>query len=340
MRMKEIGVGVIGCGYWGPNLIRNFNENPHTDIRYACDLDLESLNKIKLRYPSVITTRNYRDLLHDRDLQVIAVATPVHTHYKLANEILSAGKHLLIEKPLAASVKEAEKLVNLAQKKNLMLFVDHTFIYTGAVRKMKDFISSGELGNLFYFDSVRVNLGLFQPDVNVVWDLASHDVSIMDHIIPDQPKNVVAMGGSHTDNGIEDIAYVTVKFGGDLIAHFHVNWMSPVKIRRIIIGGSKKMIVFDDLDPAEKIKIYDKGIVFAKADRELIYQNIIQYRIGDMYAPKIDQTEALKVLVDHLVDCIKKKKKPITDGESGLRVVRILEAADKSLRKGGAKVTL
>ena len=340
MRMKEIQVGVIGCGYWGPNLIRNFNENPHTDIRYACDLELESLNKIKLRYPSVIMTRNYRDLLHDKDLQVIAVATPVHTHYKLASEILSAGKHLLIEKPLAASVKEAEKLLNLAQKKNLMLFVDHTFIYTGAVGKMKDFISSGELGNLFYFDSVRVNLGLFQSDVNVVWDLASHDVSIMDHIIPDQPKSVVAMGGSHTDNGIEDIAYVTVKFDGELMAHFHINWMSPVKIRRIIIGGSKKMIVFDDLDPAEKIKIYDKGIVFAKADRELIYQNIIQYRIGDMYAPRIDQTEALKVLVDHLVDCIKKKKKPITDGESGLRVVRILEAADKSLKKGGIKVAL
>jgi predicted dehydrogenase len=340
MSRKDIQVGMIGCGYWGPNLIRNFNENPHTDIRYACDLDLESLNKIKLRYPSVITTRNYRDLLHDKDLQVIAVATPVHTHYKLASEILNAGKHLLIEKPLAASVKEAEKLVNLAQKKNLMLFIDHTFIYTGAVRKMKDFISSGELGNLFYFDSVRVNLGLFQSDVNVVWDLAAHDVSIMDHIIPDQPKNVVAMGGSHTDNGIEDIAYVTVKFGGDLMANFHVNWMSPVKIRKIIIGGSKKMIVFDDLDPAEKIKIYDKGIVFAKADRELIYQNIIQYRIGDMYAPKIDQTEALKVLVTHLVDCIKKKKKPITDGESGLRVVRILEAADKSLKKGGIKVAL
>ena len=340
MRMKEIQVGVIGCGYWGPNLIRNFNENPHTDIRYACDLDLESLNKIKLRYPSVITTRNYCDLLRDEDLQVIAVATPVHTHYKLASEILSAGKHLLIEKPLAASVKEAEKLVNLAQKKNLMLFVDHTFIYTGAVKKMKDFISSGELGNLFYFDSVRVNLGLFQSDVNVVWDLASHDVSIMDHIISDKPKSVVAIGGSHTGGRIEDLAYVTVKFGGDLIAHFHVNWMSPVKIRRIIIGGSKKMIVFDDLDPAEKIKIYDKGIVFAKADRELIYQNIIQYRIGDMYAPRIDQTEALKVLVDHLVDCIKKKKKPITDGESGLRVVRILEAADKSLKKGGAKITL
>jgi predicted dehydrogenase len=338
--MKEIRVGVIGCGYWGPNLMRNFNENDHTDIRYACDLDPKSLQKIKLRYPSVVTTQNYRDLLRDKNLHVIAVATPVHTHYKLGNEIISAGKHLLIEKPLAGSVKEAEQLVNLASRKNLMLFIDHTFIYTGAVRKMKDFISSGALGDLFYFDSVRVNLGLFQSDVNVVWDLASHDVSIMDHIVPNQPKSVVAIGASHTDNRIEDIAHVTVKFHSELIAHFHVNWLSPVKLRRIIIGGSKKMIVFDDLDPAEKIKMYDKGILFTKAAKESIYQNIIQYRIGDMYAPKIDQTEALKVLVDHLVDCIRQKKKPITDGESGLRVVRILEAADKSIKKGGVKIAL
>jgi predicted dehydrogenase len=205
---------------------------------------------------------------------------------------------------------------------------------------MKDFISSGALGDLFYFDSVRVNLGLFQPDVNVVWDLASHDLSIMDYLISDRPKSVVAIGASHTDNGIEDIAYVTVNFDGGLMAHFHVNWMSPVKIRRIIMGGSKKMIVFDDLDPAEKIKIYDKGILFEKAEKKVIYQNIIQYRIGDMYAPKIDQTEALKVLVDHLADCIMKQKKPVTDGQSGLRVVRILEAANKSIKKGGMKVRL
>jgi len=338
--MKNIKVGVIGCGYWGPNLIRNFNENDHTDIRFACDLDPKNFQKIKLRYPSVITTSDYRDLLRDEDLQLIAVATPVHTHYQLGYEILAAGKHLLMEKPLAANAREAEKLVTLAGKKNLMLFIDHTFIYTGAVRKMKDFIVSGALGDMFYFDSVRVNLGLFQSDVNVVWDLAAHDVSIMDYLIAARPISVVAIGASHTDNGIEDIAYVTVQFERGLMAHFHVNWMSPVKIRRIIIGGSKKMIVFDDLDPAEKIKVYDKGVTFAKTDKELMYHNIIQYRIGDMYAPKIDQTEALKVLVDHLVDCITKKKKPITDGESGLRVVRILEAADKSIKKGGVKVRL
>lgn len=338
--MKEIPVGVIGCGYWGPNLIRNFNENAHTDIRYACDLDPKNFQRIKLRYPSIITTEDYRDLLRDKNLQIIAVATPVYTHFKLGYEILNAGKHLLIEKPLASSAKEAEKLVNLARRKNLMLFVDHTFIYTGAVRKIRDFIISGALGDMFYFDSVRVNLGLFQSDVNVVWDLASHDVSIMDHLISDHPKSIVAIGASHTDNGIEDIAYLTVNFDGGLMAHFHVNWMSPVKIRRIIIGGSKKMIVFDDLDPAEKIKIYDKGISLAKADKKVLYQNIIQYRIGDMYAPKIDQTEALKVLVDHVADCITNGKKPVTDGESGLRVVRILEAADKSIKKGGAKITI
>lgn len=338
--MKEIPVGVIGCGYWGPNLIRNFNENEHTDIRYACDLDPKSLQRIKLRYPSVIPTQNYRTLLKDKNLQLVAVATPVHTHYSLGMEILDAGKHLLMEKPLAASVKEAEKLVNLAARKNLMLFVDHTFLFTGAVRKMKDCISAGSLGDLYYFDSVRVNLGLFQSDVNVVWDLASHDVSIMDHIVPDHPKSVMAVGGRHTDHGIEDIAYVTVTFNGAFMAHFHVNWLSPVKIRRIIVGGTKKMIVFDDLDPAEKIKIYDKGITSTKKDAETLHRAIIQYRIGDMHAPKIDQTEALKVMVDHLVECLTESKKPISDGESGLRVVRILEAADKSIKKGGVKVAL
>jgi predicted dehydrogenase len=241
---------------------------------------------------------------------------------------------------MTSNSKEAETLVNLAEKKNLMIFVDHTFIYTGAVKKMKEVISSKNLGEIFYFDSVRVNLGLFQPDINVVWDLAPHDISIMDYLIQEQPKSVVAIGGSHTGGRIEDIAYLTVIYSNELMAHFHINWMSPVKIRRIIVGGSKKMIVFDDLDPSEKIKIYDKGIFLAKADKKVFYQNIIQYRIGDMYAPKIDQTEALKVLIDHMADCIIKKKQPVTDGESGLRVVRILEAADKSIKKGGAKVKL
>ncbi|MBM4135416.1 MAG: Gfo/Idh/MocA family oxidoreductase [Nitrospira sp.] len=338
--MKEIKVGVIGCGYWGPNLIRNFSENHHTDITYACDLDREKLERIKLRYPSVATTSDYKDLLKDKALQVIAIATPPHTHYKLAREALEAGKHVFVEKPLTSTVKDGEKLIGLAKKKNLMIFVDHIFIYTGALKKIKELISSGEIGDIYYFDSVRVNLGLFQSSVNVVWDLAPHDISIMDYVITEKPKSLVAVGASHTGNGIEDIAYVTVRFESELIAHFHLNWMSPVKMRRIIIGGSKKMIVFDDLEPAEKLKIYDKGITLTKADKKLIYQNIIQYRIGDMYAPKIDHSEALKTAVAHLVDCISNKKNPITNGESGLRVVRILEAIDKSMKKGGVKITL
>lgn len=338
--IKEIKVGVVGCGYWGPNLIRNFNENYHTNIKYACDLDTEKLERIRLRYPSIITTTNYKDLLKDKDLQVVAIATPPHTHYRLAREALESGKHVFVEKPLTSTVRDGERLVEIAKKKNLILFIDHIFIYTGALKKMKEFVSSGEIGDIYYFDSVRVNLGLFQSDVNVVWDLAPHDLSIMDYLITETPKSVVAVGSSHTENGLEDIAYITVRFNSQLIAHFHINWLSPVKIRRIIIGGGKKMIVFDDLEPAEKLKIYDKGITYTKADKKLFYQTIIQYRIGDMYAPKIDHTEALKVAIEHLVDCVNKKKTPITDGEAGLRVVRLLEAIEKSIKKGGVKTAL
>jgi predicted dehydrogenase len=338
--MKDIKVGVIGCGYWGPNLIRNFNDNYHTDIIYACDADTKRIERIKLRYPLITVTTNYKHLLRDKNLQVVAIATPVRTHYKLIKEALNAGKHVLIEKPLTANTTEAEELVELAHKKNLILFVDHTFIYTGAVKKIKEFMSSGGIGDIYYFDSVRVNLGLFQSDINVIWDLAPHDVSVMDYLITEKPKSVVATGASHTHSGIEDIAYVSVNFRNNLIAHFHLNWMSPVKIRRIILGGNKKMIVFDDLDPADKIKIYDRGITFTKPNKKVIYQNIIQYRVGDMYAPNIDNTEALKVMIDHLADCLLNKKTPITDGESGLRVVRILEAAEKSMKKGGIKISL
>jgi predicted dehydrogenase len=255
-------------------------------------------------------------------------------------EALDAGKHVLVEKPLTSTVREAETLVSLAQKKGLILIVDHTFIYTGAVRRIKEFISADELGEMYYFDSVRVNLGLFQHDVNVIWDLAPHDISIMDFIISEKPLSVVATGAVHTAGGKEDVAYVTVRFKGGLIAHFHVNWMSPVKIRRIIIGGSKKMVVFDDLDPAEKVKIYDKGIELSSENRKSVYQSLVQYRLGDMYAPAINNIEALKVEIEHFADCIQNGKTPITDGEAGLRIVRILEAADKSLKKGGVKVRL
>lgn len=338
--MKEIKVGVIGCGYWGPNLIRNFNDNYLTDVQYACDLNMERLERIKVRYPHINTTTDYKELLKNRSIHAIAIATPVLTHYKLVMESLEAGKHVLVEKPLAGSVREAEKLANLACKKGLVLLVDHTFIYTGAMKRIKEFVSSGDIGDMYYFDSVRINLGLFQNDTNVIWDLAPHDFSIMDFLLNEKPLSVSASGVSHTVGGMEDMAYITVRFSGSMMAHFHVNWMSPVKIRRIIVGGNKKMLLYDDMDPAEKIKIYDKGIELSKANRKSVYRSLIQYRIGDMFAPVVDSSEALQVEVAHFADCIRNNAKPLTDGESGLRIVRLLEAADKSLKKAGGKVRI
>lgn len=338
--MKEIKVGVIGCGYWGPNLIRNFNDCIQTDLISVCDLVSERLQNVKIRYPHIKAYENYKDLLRDKNIEAVVVATPVSTHYRLVHDALAAGKHVLVEKPLTSTVKEAESLVNFASKKGLVLLVDHIFIYTNAVGKIKEYISLGELGDVYYFDSVRINLGLFQHDVNVIWDLAPHDLAVMDYLLPEKPVSIIASGASHTPSGFEDIAYITLQFKSNLIAHFHVNWMSPIKIRRIVIGGSKKMLLFDDLDPSEKIKIYDKGIRIAKADKNSMYQSLIQYRLGDMYAPSINNVEALKSLADHFADCIKNHKTPITDGKAGLRVVRILEKADMSLRKGGIKVAL
>jgi predicted dehydrogenase len=338
--VKDIKVGVIGCGYWGPNLIRNFNDCIQTDLVSACDLVQERLQNIKIRYPRIRTYENYKNVLRDKNIEAVVVATPVSTHYRLVRDALEAGKHVFVEKPLTSTVKEAGSLVNLALKKKLVLLVDHIFIYTDAVRKIKEYVSGKELGEIYYFDSIRINLGLFQNDVNVIWDLAPHDFAVMDYLLTEKPVSVIASGVSHTSSGFEDIAYITLQFKGDLIAHFHVNWMSPVKIRRIVIGGSKKMLLFDDLDPSEKIKIYDKGIKVAKADKSSVYRSLIQYRLGDMYAPSVDNTEALKVVVSHFADCIKNAKTPITDGAAGLRVVRMLEKASMSLKKGGVKVAL
>jgi len=333
-----IEIAVIGYGYWGPNLVRNFLSNPETALSYICDLQKSRTNILKSKYPQIKTTTNYKDVLKDKGVQLVAISTPVSTHYKLAFDALSAGKHVLIEKPLTSNVAQAERLIETAEKKNLMIFVDHIYIYTGAVRHIKNLITTGEIGDLFYFDSVRVNLGLFQHDVNVIWDLAPHDLSIMDYLVEEKPISVSAIGTSRVSGKIEDIAYVTVKFRSGLIAHFHVNWMSPVKIRKIIIGGSKKMVVFDDLDPDEKVKIYDKGVKLLDGRKDRIYKNLVQYRIGDMHSPKVDRTEALKIEVEHIVDCLRNKKTPIVNGEVGLRVVRLLEAAQKSLRKGGSFV--
>lgn len=335
-RNSEVRIGVIGCGYWGPNLVRNFNEIQEARITICCDIRQERLDFIKNRYPSIEVSNDYTKVIKDSEIDAIVIATPIHTHYELAKAALTNGKHVLVEKPMTTRTRDASKLIEIAQKENKILMVDHTFIYTGAVRKIKEIIESGEIGKIYYFDSVRINLGLFQHEVNVIWDLAPHDISIMDHIISEKPLRVRAVGNSHIDNKIENMAYIHIEFENDLSAHFHINWLAPVKVRKIIVGGSKKMIVYDDNEPSEKVKVYDKGVSI-KEDKESIYETLIQYRTGDMYAPKLDQTEALSLECAHFIDCIKNKKKPITDGEAGLKVVKILQAAQDSISNGKRK---
>lgn len=330
-------VGVIGLGYWGPNLLRNFLSTDGVDKVSAADLNAQRLKVAAKKLPAANYTSHYAELLKSPEIDAVAIATPVSTHFKLAKEALENGKHVLLEKPMTASVAEAEDLISLADRKQLTLMVDHTFIYTGAVRKIQNLISSGELGDVHYFDSVRVNLGLFQHDVNVIWDLATHDLAIMDYLVAARPVSVAAFGVAHY-NHVEDVAYVIVNFNNGTIAHFHVNWIAPVKIRQILIGGSKKMVVYDDLEPSEKVKIYDKGVNIKS--KEGIYEALIQYRTGDMYSPKLDGTEALSQLTSHFVECIRDSKTPITDGKSGLNVVRILEAAQQSITHNGELITI
>lgn len=335
--MGAITVGVIGCGYWGPNLLRNFAENEAAELRWICDADQPRLAAMGRRYPAAQTTTDYQELLTDPNLDAIAVVTPVATHFQIAKAALVAGKHVLVEKPLTATEREAEELNDLAERNQRTLMVDHTFVYTGAVRKMKEIVASGELGDLLYFDSVRINLGLFQKDINVLWDLAPHDLSIMDYLIERQPDAVSAIGSCHIEPGIENIAYLMMHFANDFIAHFHFNWLAPVKIRRTMIAGTSKMILYDDIEPTEKVRIYDKGVTTNRvgADREADYQTLVSYRTGDVWAPKLDSTEALRYVVGEFLDSIREGRRPLTDGQSGLRVVRLLEAAQQSIKNGG-----
>lgn len=330
-------IGVIGLGYWGPNLVRNFLSTDGVEMVSAADMNEQRIKMAAKKFPSVYLTKEYRELIKSADIDAIAIATPVSTHFQLAKEALENGKHVLLEKPITAKASEAEELLAIAARKKLTLMVDHTFIFTGAVRKIKELVDSGEIGKLHYFDSVRVNLGLFQHDVNVVWDLATHDISIMDYIVEARPVSVAAFGVAHY-NHAEDIAYVIVNFNNGTIAHFHLNWLAPVKVRQILIGGSKKMIVYDDVQPSEKVKVYDKGVNITS--REGIYEALIQYRTGDMYSPKLDPTEALSLLASHFVECVRDSKTPITNGESGLNVVKILEAAQKSIGSNGKLITI
>ncbi len=333
-----INVGIIGYGYWGPNLVRNFSEASQTHVVMVSDCDEARLRLVNARYPAVRITTDARDLIESPDVDVVVIATPVAAHFDLAMQALRAGKHVFVEKPLAETAEKAERLIEEAEKRGLVLHVDHTFVYTGAVRKMHEMMTAGELGELYYYDSVRINLGLFQTDVDVMWDLAVHDLSIMDYVFPGEIAEVSAVGmnvaGSHTN-----IAFLTVFFENNSIAHLHVNWLAPVKVRRTLIGGSRKMIVYDDLEPSEKIKIYDKGIT-VDGDKQDSYNRRIGYRTGDMCAPQLDLKEALLVEAEHFADCVANGQPSISDGHAGLRVVRILEAASHSLRERGRPVKM
>lgn len=335
---RELSVGVIGCGYWGPNLIRNFSSVRGWRVKYVCDLDPKRLEAMRDQYPWVTPVTDAQVLFDDKELDAIAIATPVSTHANLAIAALESGKHVLVEKPLASSVEEASRIVDVANNVGRVLLVDHTFIYTPAVQKIKQLVESGELGDLLYFDSVRINLGLFQHDINVIWDLAPHDFSIMDYLFPDKPVAASASGMCHFGNQ-EDVAYVTAFFERNIIAHFHVNWLSPVKIRLILIGGSRKMVVYDDMENSEKVKVYDRGVDVIDSIGG-IYSLLVQYRMGDMYSPKLDTKEALRTEVEHFRDCILTDKSPITDGQMGLRVVRLLEAAQRSLESSGKRIAV
>lgn len=333
-----IGVGVIGCGYWGPNVVRNLASLEGFELRAICDLDPERLRELSRRYPAVRTTSDHRELLADPGLHAVAICTPVDSHYPLALAALEAGKHVMVEKPLTASVETAERLVALAETHGLVLHVDHTFVYTGAVQKIREIVASGEIGDLLYVDCVRVNLGLFQSDVNVVWDLAPHDVSIMNFLVDAKPAWVTAIGTAHYGK-LETQAYVTVKFDNGLIAHLHVNWLAPVKLRSTLIGGSKRMIVYDDLEPSEKLRVYDKGVTLHH-DPSSRARALVDYRVGDMFAPYIEKTEPLERACRAFLAAIAEGTPSPTDGRSGLEIVRVLEAAQQSIRKEGERVHL
>ena len=334
-----IQMGVIGYGYWGPNIVRNFNSLDGSRVICVCDMNEGLLKKAKKAYPHLKVTTQADEIINDPEVDAVAIVTPVFTHFELAQKALKMGKHILVEKPFTYTTAQAEELVELAEKKNLKIVVDHTFLYTGAVRKIKQLIVDGTLGDLCYFDSMRINLGLFQHDVNVVWDLAPHDLAIMDYLIGERPTAVVATGEAHYNRALEDISYITIYFPNNIIAHINVNWLSPVKVRTTLIGGLKKMLVWNDLDPDEKIKVYDKGVDIKSKNG--VYDLLVSYRSGDMWAPRLDQREALKLMAESFVNYVTNGKTAISnDGLAGLRVVRMLEAADKSLKKRGEIVYL
>jgi predicted dehydrogenase len=330
-------MGVIGYGYWGPNIVRNFSSVDGIQVVAVCDSSPDMLKKARKTYPALEVSTDPASILESTNIDAVAVITPVFTHFDLARKALENGKHVFVEKPFTFTVQQAEELVELADRKGLKIMVDHTFLFTGAVKKIKELMDEGALGKLYYYDSMRVNLGLFQHDVNVVWDLAPHDFSVMDFLIQEKPVALSATGEIHY-NGFEDIAYVTVYCEQNVIAHFNVNWLSPVKVRTTLLGGDKKMLLWNDLEADEKLKIYDKGVEVT--NRENVYELLVSYRSGDAWIPRIDQVEALKLEANYFVDCVTNDKTPINDGHAGLRIVKMLEAANESLKGRGKLVEL
>lgn len=334
---STVKFGVIGYGYWGPNVVRNLQTTAGAEISAVCDKSSAARRKVHKSYPQVYVSGDASEILTSPDIDAVAIVTPVWTHFELAKAALENGKHVFVEKPFTSNVAQAEQLIELAEQKNLKIMVDHTFLFTGAVKKIKQLLQEGLLGKLYYYDSTRVNLGLFQHDVNVVWDLAPHDLAIMDHVIQTNPEALVATGQKHL-NGFEDVAYITLYFPDQVIAHVNVNWLSPVKVRTTLIGGEKKMLLWNDLEADEKVKVYDKGVDIH--NREGVYELLVNYRSGDMWAPQLEQAEALRHELAYFIQCITTGAAPMNDGAAGLRVVKMLEAANKSLRKRGALVYL
>jgi predicted dehydrogenase len=330
----EIGIAVVGCGYWGPNLVRNLSVLPECALRAVCDPDAERVRQICRRYPALRGLSDVRDVLRDPTIDAVALATPVSTHYPLARAALEAGKHVLVEKPFTHSAETAEALGELAEARGLVLQVDLPFVYGGAVQKIRALIEGGEVGELLYFDSVRVNLGLFQSDVNVMWDLATHDLSIMLYLLQRMPQSVSAVGTAHY-GPLEDIAYLTMRFDDSLIGHVHVNWLAPVKLRSVLIGGTQRMIVYDDLEPSEQVRVYEKGVTLGNGNGAARTRALVDYRVGDMWAPHIDKTEPLALVCRDFLGAIAERRRPLADADMGLRIVRVLEAAQRSLGRGG-----
>jgi predicted dehydrogenase len=334
---ESVQVGVFGYGYWGPNIVRNFHSLENCRVKAICDKSEASLKRASRAYPEAKLTTDFSEIVTSPEIDAVAVVTPVWTHFDLAKAALLNGKHVFVEKPFTSTQQQAEELIELAERKRLKIMVDHTFLFSGAVRKIRELVDNKVLGNLYYFDSTRVNLGLFQHDVNVIWDLAPHDMSIMDYIIQAKPEAVVATGGTHL-NCLADMAYITVYFPEKVVAHINVNWLSPVKVRTTLIGGEKKMLVWNDLEADEKIKVYDKGVQITNGQG--VYDLLVSYRSGDVWAPRVEQTEALKLELEYFVDCIRNDRVPFNDGVAGLRVVKLLEAADQSLKDRGKIVRL